>query len=62
MTSGGQTNFYAERLGNHAVHHVEKLSNILRVQWCLLIKGTEAIQSRASFQSCRLHGSHLPLL
>ncbi|EFX89264.1 hypothetical protein DAPPUDRAFT_94739 [Daphnia pulex] len=33
MTSCGQTNFDAERLGNHAVHHVEKLSNILLLQW-----------------------------
>ncbi|EFX84131.1 hypothetical protein DAPPUDRAFT_315263 [Daphnia pulex] len=52
MTSCGQTNFDAERLGNHAVDHVEKLSTIL-------IKGTQAIQSRASIKSCRLHGSHI---
>ncbi|XP_046442577.1 uncharacterized protein LOC124192995 [Daphnia pulex] len=55
------TNFDAERLGNHAVHHVEKLSNVPRVQWRLLIKGTEAIQSSASIQSCRLHESHIYL-
>ncbi|XP_046635400.1 uncharacterized protein LOC124314279 [Daphnia pulicaria] len=55
------TNFDAERLGNHAVDHVEKLSNILLLQWHLLLKGTYAIQSRASIKSCRLHGSHIYL-
>ncbi|XP_046650480.1 uncharacterized protein LOC124341423 isoform X2 [Daphnia pulicaria] len=58
--SYNKTNFDAERLGNHAVHHVQKLRNILHVQcseWHILMQGTSAIQSRTCIQSCRLHGS-----